>query len=497
MDVYDELKALIKEVLEEESFKDSDGFYYDEIYTDYRDEIPDITVAEILKADDPEISFEEHLEEVYFDERISLEDAMCDKLMENEAIAELVEKNNLSDTDVRDSLFDLWYVKLPYDDFLKQEVCMDIVLDTGDMNYDFTCNILTDAESIEDFDTNSSLLWLCEQQGVSAQELFAAMEKGSAHSDEVLSLNSKIAGFTDKLKEYGLKIPRFNEGVIHSGAYSRYSGLTEDLRQKERMLEKLCVRYAKNDITYEAYLKYHFDRFERLDPMSEEQFNSRKESLLKSLSQDIDGITEAVASLKKQLEDSPDFVAIAGIQSELSKAKRELYEISKTEEYKKAEFINSVLNECYNTYGMAALTFLVKMPLSQAMDVKGVINSERKANNSYYYENRTGQSSIIIDKEVECGLMDSWSGKGSLFEIKLIKDVELPIKAIFRLELDSRNDGYGFMEIYGQDESSYKEAVKKINDARDQGLEDVIKLATEKSNLSKEEGTMEMEEREY
>lgn len=497
MDVYDELKALIKEVLEEESFKDSDGFYYEEIYTDYRDEIPDITIAEILKADDPEISFEEHLEEAYFDEKIRLEDEMYDKLMENEAIAELVEKNNLSDTDVRDSLFDLWYVKLPYDDFLKQEVCMDIVLDTGDMNYDFTCNILTDADSIDDFDKNSSLLWLCEQQGVSAEEIFAAMEKGSAHSDKVRSLKSEISGLTDKLKEYGLRTPRFNESVIHSGAYSRYTSLTDDLRKNERLLEKLCVRYAKNDVTYDAYLKLHFDRFERLDPMSEEQFNTKKEAVLQSLSKDMDGVKETLASIKRKLEESPDYAAIAELQGQLRTTKKELYEISKTDDYKKADFINSVLSECYNTYGMAALTFLVKMPLSQAIDLKDVINSENKANDSYYYEDRTGASSIIIDKEVECGLMDSWNGKGSLFEIKLIKDVELPVKAIFRLELDSRNDGYGFMEIYGQDESSYKEAVKKINDARDKGIEDYIKLATEKSNLSKSEGTIEKDEREY
>ena len=89
--------------------------------------------------------------------------------------------------------------------------------------------------------------------------------------------------------------------------------------------------------------------------------------------------------------------------------------------------------------------------------------------------------------------MDSWNGKGSLFEIKLCKDVELPVKAIFRLELDSRNGGYGFMEIYGHDESIYKEAVKKITDARDQGLDNVIKEATAKSELGRAEGAVEKE----
>ena len=494
MDVNDELKNLIKEVLEEESFKDSNGFYYDEIYIDYRDEMPESTIAQIMKADDPMQAYEEHIEEVYFDERVRLEDEMYDKLLENEEIAELVEKHSLSDTDVRDSLFDLWYVKMPYEDFLKQDVCMDVVLDTGDMNYDFTCNILTDAETVDELDSNSSLLWLCEQQGVSAQELFDAMEKGSAHSDKLIALKQEITRLTDKLKEYGLVTPRFNESVIHSGAYWRYTKLTDELSQSERLSEKLCVRYAKNDITYDAYLKLHFDKFERLDPMSEEQFNSKKETVLKNVSEELAKTAEKITSIKAKLEGSPDYVAIAGLQSELSKAKRELYENSKNEDYKKAEFINSVLNEVYNTYGMAALTFLVKMPLEQALNLKDVMNSEKKINDFYEYEERKGTSSIVIDKDVECGLMDTWNGKGSIFEIKLFKDVEVPIKALYDVVPDRHNGGYGFMEIYGHDSSIFKPAVIKINDSREQGLDNVIKAATAKSEFSRADGTKEMNE---
>lgn len=491
MDVYDELKVLIKEVLEEKSFKDSEGFYYDEIYKDYRDEMPDSTIAEILKADDPMQAFDEHIEEVYFDERVSLEDAMYDKLLENEAIAELVEKHNLSDTDVRDSLFDLWYVKLPYQDFLKQKVCMDIVADTGDMNYDFTCNILTEADTVDELDKNSSLLWLCEQQGVSAQELFDAIEKGSAHSDNVVALKKEIANLTDKLKEYGLKTPRFNESVIHTGAYWHYTKLTDELRQKERYLEKLNVCYAKNDITYDMYLKLHYSKYERLDPLSREDFTSKKDAVLKGISQEINKTSESINSINLKLSDSPDYVAIAGLQAELRGAKRELYEISKNDDYQKAEFINSVINEVNNTYGMVALTFLVKMPLEQAIDLKEVINSEKEANDSYYYEDRKGTASITLDKDVECGLMDTWNGKGSLFEIKLFKDVELPLKALYDVVPDSHNGVYGFMKIYGQDDSFFKESVKKINAPKEQELDNVIKAATAKSELGRAEGTKE------
>ena len=84
--------------------------------------------------------------------------------------------------------------------------------------------------------------------------------------------------------------------------------------------------------------------------------------------------------------------------------------------------------------------------------------------------------------------MDNWNGKGSIFEIKLFKDVEVPVKALYNVVLDTKNGGYGFMEIYGHDESIFKSAVKKINDSRDYGLDNDIKAATAKSELSKIEG---------
>ena len=138
---------------------------------------------------------------------------------------------------------------------------------------------------------------------------------------------------------------------------------------------------------------------------------------------------------------------------------------------------------------MAALTFLVKMPLEQAIEVKEVMNSEKVANDSYYYEDRTGTASITLDKGVECGLMDSWNGKGSLFGIKLHKDVELPVKALYTVVPDRFNGCYGFMEIYGHDESIFKEVVKSINAPKEQTLDSVIKIATEKSQITKPEGT--------
>ena len=122
------------------------------------------------------------------------------------------------------------------------------------------------------------------------------------------------------------------------------------------------------------------------------------------------------------------------------------------------------------------------------------MNSEKVANDSYYYEDRTGTASITLDKDVECGLMDSWNGKGSLFGIKLICDVELPVKAIFKMVPDRLNGGYGFMEIYGHDESIFREAVKSINVPKVQTLDSVIKSATEKSQFTKPEGTQGLDE---
>ena len=114
-------------------------------------------------------------------------------------------------------------------------------------------------------------------------------------------------------------------------------------------------------------------------------------------------------------------------------------------------FLETVLQEVANGYGCEALTFCVKMTLGQAIDLKEKMES-----------NPNG--SIVLDKRVECGLFDPWSGGGSVLEIACEKDVEIPFKNIWKFYIDARRSNRydSIHNVYGTDSSLWRDCLKEI-----------------------------------
>lgn len=116
-------------------------------------------------------------------------------------------------------------------------------------------------------------------------------------------------------------------------------------------------------------------------------------------------------------------------------------------------FLETVLQEVANGYGCEALTFCVKMTLGQAIALKERVE-----------ENPNG--SIVLDKKVECGLFDPWSGGGSVLEIACEKDVEIPFENIWKFYIDekrSRNCD-SIHNVYGTTDALWKDYLKEIKD---------------------------------
>ena len=114
-------------------------------------------------------------------------------------------------------------------------------------------------------------------------------------------------------------------------------------------------------------------------------------------------------------------------------------------------FLGTVLQEVTSGYDCEALTFCVKMTLGQAIALKEKMES-----------NPNG--SIVLDKRVECGLFDPWSGGGSVLGIACEKDVEIPFKNIWKFYIDeSRSNRYDSIHnVYGTDSSLWKDYLKEI-----------------------------------
>ena len=155
------LKERIKEIIETNFRPNDDGGI--EIYCDYRDELCDATIKEIMKSENPREAFSEILCE--FDdsyEWIHLFDTVKRELKGDDK--ELYLNNQ---TEMSDFIYETYSFYYPEEHFNKS-VKVNIMLDTGNMNYDFTRdNVLNwDGQySGGKFDKESSLLWLAKQQG--------------------------------------------------------------------------------------------------------------------------------------------------------------------------------------------------------------------------------------------------------------------------------------------------------------------------------------------
>ena len=130
----------------------------------------------------------------------------------------------------------------------------------------------------------------------------------------------------------------------------------------------------------------------------------------------------------------------------------ELVKILKNGDIEKSKtFLETVLQEVANGYGCEALTFCVKMTLGQPISLKEKMKS-----------NPNG--SIVLDKRVECGLFDPWSGGGSVLDIACEKDIEIPFKNIWKFYIDERRSNRydSIHNVYGTDSSLWRDCLKEI-----------------------------------
>lgn len=135
-------------------------------------------------------------------------------------------------------------------------------------------------------------------------------------------------------------------------------------------------------------------------------------------------------------------------------------------ETNKDKFIESCIQEFENLHShMGTVTFLVKMPLFKLFELIELQNKEYDERGRYDpRKNEKSKSYIVLGKEVMCGLYDSLNGSGSVLEIKLEKDVKIPIKyCVFCVE-GCNMHGYDVNDVYGLIESCWKESLKEIKE---------------------------------
>lgn len=294
--------------------KDGNGTYCYEIYADYQDRMESSTASEILTSNDPELALMEKLESWYEDYELECMKTVFEDEIRNTLTAKDGPYPN-GFTEAEEGRFDdlmheLVYFKLPKDHFLDQQFCVNIMVDTGDENYDYTLNTPPFTQGIHD---KAGITWLARQQGYTKIQLWNALEEGD------------------------IKDPH---------------GFLETVRQ---------------------------------------------------------------------------------------------------------ETINCSTH-------MMVLTFMVQMRLRDLLELNRLIKLQDR--NGHFFDATMNPDCgyIILDKKTTTGLYDPWNGAGSCLEVKLEKDVQIPIRFI-RSALPDGSDGCSAASVYGMDSSAWTEnALKCLSD---------------------------------
>ena len=139
----DKLKQAIFEILDTllGYERQEDGTFSCEIYADYRDEMGNKTAIGILQSEDPMQAFWEQLDEWYMDYQGQLEGELEDEIKSKLLAGPYANGISGEDYDrIHDIIQELVWFKLPEEHFLRQSFYVDIMVDTGDGNYDYTLN---------------------------------------------------------------------------------------------------------------------------------------------------------------------------------------------------------------------------------------------------------------------------------------------------------------------------------------------------------------------
>ena len=178
----DLIKQIVRETIENKMCawqKKPDGYYHEEIYADYRDEMDDSTLKEIMASEDPEQTFDEKMFEWYQEAEWEIERNLLEAVVASIETAAPTE--TYDEDEIKDEIRELVSIDYPYEHFLKQEFCVNIFVDTGDGNYDYVLNCVYPhyngryGETIND---RASIVWLARQQGYTKTELNKALREG-------------------------------------------------------------------------------------------------------------------------------------------------------------------------------------------------------------------------------------------------------------------------------------------------------------------------------
>lgn len=204
----EKLRHHILDALDRHPFlqREGDCFFY-EIYADYRDGMDSATATKLLSGDAPMQSFWESLEEWYFDYECQLRDELEQDVQSSLTAGDGPYPDGFTAEETRlfyDLMMDHVYFRLPEKHFLDQTFPVNIMLDTGDGNYDYVLNSVYPCwygRYEEKIDDRAGIVWLAKSQGYTRAKLQQALRDGDTSGPKgfLASMRAEVANIASHM----------------------------------------------------------------------------------------------------------------------------------------------------------------------------------------------------------------------------------------------------------------------------------------------------------
>ena len=252
----DIMRKEIDRVMSQEPFWQKEGEVWQaELYADYQDTLSFNDLYDIFNSSDPHAEFLDLIAERYADADYEAQDHISSVVRKKigrrgGAFAADNEGFFISDeTEILyQDLFDsgIFRCSLPYGHYYKQRVRLNIMIDTGDGDRDYTDNSVYphwDAAPGIEISSNASIVWLAESQGISKTELLKSL---TAYTDGL-----DKTGFLETLAQELINMPSHMSILTFLVEASLENALQiADLMFQDRVRgERYSIRLSKNTVT--------------------------------------------------------------------------------------------------------------------------------------------------------------------------------------------------------------------------------------------------------
>lgn len=232
IDMTEETKKFIADVLDSEFCFDrqEDGVFYQEIYADYRDSMSNKDASEILSAQDPMQRFWEKMDEWYWNAQLEYEGEVADKvkaaLTDDDTGLFPEGLTDEEEQEVDDYLKEIVCFTLPEKHYLKQEFKVNIMVDTGDGNYDHTLNSVYPCycgRPEDAIDDKAAIVWLTKKQGYTKTQMNNALKKGDIKDPKgyLQSLRQELANLPSHMSVLTFLAKMTFEELLQLNSYIR------------------------------------------------------------------------------------------------------------------------------------------------------------------------------------------------------------------------------------------------------------------------------------